>query len=61
MKNKKELKKIAQKILKCERKIRKGLNVEENQAQVTELALGLDFEEMLWIDDYIMKQNFLTK
>jgi hypothetical protein len=64
MKNKNKLKSIAHKIMKCENRMN-ILNKEGDedslkkyQKIILDISSELTFEEMLYIDEYISKQNF---
>ena len=54
---KRNLKKVAHKIAKLEQRRAKGENVEN---EIEELFGGLNIEEMLYVDEYIMKSKILT-
>ena len=54
---KRNLKKVAHKIAKLEQRRTKGENVEK---EIEELFGGLNIEEMLYVDEYIMKSKILT-
>lgn len=64
MKNKNKLKSIAHKIMKYENRMnasdKKGDDdsVKEYQKTISEISSELTFEEILYIDEYILKQNF---
>lgn len=52
---KKQLEKIAKKIIKCEKAIRRGENVEANEVEIERLTNQLSINDMLEIDEYIME------
>lgn len=55
----------AERIAKLECECVQGKDVKENQAKIHNIMSHLSFEEMMFIDDYIMKkklvEKFLTK
>lgn len=54
--NKQRLKRIAKQIFSIEQDINnEARSVKEGMTKISELSKGLDFEELLWIDDYICK------
>lgn len=54
--NKQRLKRIAKQIFSIEQDINnEAQSVKEGMAKISELSKGLDFEELLWVDDYICK------
>lgn len=59
MKNK-EIKDLALKIVKMERELSKGKNVQENMKEIQEISKTLSLEDMFMIDDYITKNKLLT-
>ena len=61
MKSEEKLKKIAACITELEKKCQKGDNVSEYIKEMEELAGGLSLEELLFIDEYILKEKLLTK
>lgn len=57
-KKRKNVKKIAEEILKLEKECQQGKNVQENTAKIEEITSTLSFVEMLMIDEYISKKFF---
>jgi hypothetical protein len=62
MKNKqdKRIKNIANKIVNLEKEILLGKNVQENQQKIESIVSTLSLEDMLEIDEYILKKKLLT-
>ena len=58
--NKKDLKKIAKQIADLEKEIRLGKDVKSAEHQIEVLMCSLSLEDMLELDEYILKNNFLT-
>ena len=54
---KRNLKKVAHRIAKLEQRRTTGEDVEK---EIEELFGGLNIEEMLYVDEYIMKSKILT-
>ena len=52
-----KLRVIATNIMLCEKEIRQGKNVKENENKIREYMSTLSMEDVLKIDEYIMK-NF---
>lgn len=52
-----KLKVIATNIMLCEKEIRQGKNVKENENKIKEYMSVLSMEDVLQMDEYIMK-NF---
>ena len=52
-----KLRVIATNIMLCEKKIRQGKNVKENENKIKEYMSTLSIEDVLKMDEYIMK-NF---
>ena len=52
-----KLRVIATNIMLCEKEIRQGKNVKENENKIREYMSTLSMEDILKIDEYIMK-NF---
>ena len=62
MKEKKQqLIKIAQDIVRLEKEYKEGKKAEIIEKQIIDKITTLSFSDMLFIDDYIMKNNLLTK
>ena len=57
--NRKERREIARKIAKLDAECEKGNNISENMAQMEELVSNCSIEDLLRIDEMIMKK-FLT-
>lgn len=57
--NRKERREIARKIAKLDAECEKGNNISENMAQMEELVSDCSIEDLLRIDEMIMKK-FLT-
>lgn len=57
MKNNKDknIKIIAQKIIKLEKELSLGRNTKENQEEIEKMILSLPFEDVLLLDEYIQK------
>ena len=58
---KKNIKTIAEEIARLEKLCQSGANLSKNQDKLEQLILGLSFQEMLEIDEYILEKNLLTK
>ena len=52
-KQNKHLKIAAQKIVKAEKELLLGKNVQENQQKIENIMSSLSFEDVLLLDDYI--------
>lgn len=63
MKNKsdKSIKVLAEKIVKLEKEIRLGKNVQENQQEIENIMASLPLESIVLIDDFIFTNKLLTK
>jgi TATA-box binding protein (TBP) (component of TFIID and TFIIIB) len=63
MKNKqdKRIKNIANKIANLEKEMLLGKNIQENQQKIENIVSTLSFEDMLEIDEYILKKKLLTR
>lgn len=59
-KKKKNIKTIANEIIKLEEQCQSGTNISENMDKIEQLIIGLSLKEMLEIDEYIMLKK-LTK
>lgn len=65
MKNKGKLKSIAHKLVKTEKRLalaQKNNDAEQikyYQSEIIKLSAGLNFEEIMYIDEFILKQKFL--
>ena len=57
--NRKERREIARKIMKLDAECKKGNNISENMAQMEKLVGDYSIEDLLRIDEMIMKK-FLT-
>lgn len=57
----KYIKLVAQKIVKAEKELLLGENVQENQQKIEEIMSSLSFEDVLLLDDYIQRKKLLTK
>ena len=57
--NRKERREIARKIAKIDKECEKGNNISENMAQMEKLVSNCTIEDLLRIDEMIMKK-FLT-
>lgn len=57
----KKLKKIAIEMVALEKLCQKGDNVSHNMDRMAQLISELSLEEMLAVDDYIMKEKLLTQ
>jgi len=57
----KYIKLVAQKIVKAEKEILLGENVQENQQKIENIMSSLSFEDVLLLDDYIQRKKLLTK
>ena len=57
----KQIPPLAKKIVALEKKIARGEEIDECQAELTQLTSLLSLEEMLEIDDYIIKCKLLKK
>ena len=60
-KQNKHLKITAQKIVKAEKELLLGKNVQENQQKIENIMSSLSFEDVLLLDDYIQRKKLLTK
>ena len=60
-KQNKHLKIAAQKIVKVEKELLLGKNVQENQQKIENIMSSLSFEDVLLLDDYIQRKKLLTK
>ncbi len=58
---KKKLRVIADKIVMFEKKLQKGENMNENMAKLEELTSSLSPDEMMEVDEYILKNGLLTR
>ena len=58
---KKNIKKLAQQIVRLEKECQSGNNISENMNKIEQLIQGLSLEDMLAIDDYILEKKLLTK
>ena len=52
-----KLRVIATNIMSCEKEIRQGKNIKENENKIKEYMSALSMEDILKMDEYIMK-NF---
>ena len=58
----KNLKKIATRIAELEKSCQHNMEkIPECMTEMNELILGLSLEDMLFIDEYILEKNLLTK
>lgn len=57
----KYIKLVAQKIVKAEKELCLGKNVQENQQKIEKIMSSLSFEDVLLLDDYIQNKKLLTK
>lgn len=57
MRDKKELKHLAKKIIKLEKECQLGHNTKHNMDKMMCLMADLSFEELLYVDDYIQSKN----
>lgn len=57
----KYIKLAAQKIVKAEKEILLGENIQENQKRIEEIISAFSFEDILLLDDYIQRKKLLTK
>lgn len=57
MQRNKKLERVANKIIKLERKISLGKNVQETEFEIQKIMDSLTIEDMMFIDDYIMKKQ----
>lgn len=57
----KYIKLVAQKIVKAEKELLLGKNVQENQQKIEKIMSSLSFEDVLLLDDYIQRKKLLTK
>lgn len=57
----KYIKLVAQKIVKAEKELFLGKNVQENQQKIEKIMSSLSFEDVLLLDDYIQRKKLLTK
>ena len=57
----KYIKLVAQKIVKAEKELLLGENVQENQQKIEKIMSSLSFEDVLLLDDYIQRKKLLTK
>jgi len=60
-KRNKHIKILSEKIVKAEREILEGKNVQENRDKIENIVRGLSLTEMLEIDEYITRKKLLTK
>ena len=60
-KQNKHLKIATQKIVKAEKELLLGKNVQENQQKIENIMSSLSFEDVLLLDDYIQRKKLLTK
>lgn len=57
----KEIKCLSEQIVALEKEMRLGKNVKENQDKIENIMSTLSIEEMLQIDDYIIKKQLLEE
>ena len=57
MRDKKELKTLAKKIIKLEKECQLGRKTDINMKKMLALTADLSFEELMYIDEYIQKRN----
>lgn len=57
MRDKKELKNLAKKIIKLEKECQLGHNTEHNMDKMMCLMADLSLEELSYIDNYILNKN----
>ena len=57
----KDMKKISQEIVALEKELQLGKNVKINEQKIENILLSLSFTEVLELDEYIQKENLLTK
>jgi hypothetical protein len=57
----KRIKIIANKIVALEKQLQLGENVKEVQQKIEDIMSSLSVEDVLLVDDYIMKKKLLTK
>ena len=57
MRDKKELKKLAKKIIKLEKECQLGHNTDINMSKMLALMTDLSFEELIYVDNYIQNKN----
>lgn len=57
MQRNKKLERAANKIMKLERKISLGKDVQEAESEIQKITDSLTLEDMMFIDDYIMKKQ----
>lgn len=60
-KRKKHIKILADKIVRMEKELLLGNNIQENQAKIESIMGSLALDEMLELDEYIMRKKLLTK
>ena len=60
-KRKKHIKILAEKIVKAEKELLLGNNVQENQAKIEKIMGSLTLDEIFEIDEYIYTKKLLTK
>ena len=60
-KRNKHIKILAQKIVRAEKEILLGNNVQENQAKIENIMGSLTLTEALELDEYIYRKKLLTK
>ena len=60
-KRKKHIKVLANKIVNIEKELLLGNNVQENQAKIENIVGSLALDEILAIDEYIIRKKLLTK
>ena len=56
----KDMKKIAEKIVELEKEMQLDKNVQKNEKKIENILLSLSFEEVLELDEYILKEKLLT-
>ena len=57
MRDKKELKTLAKKIIKLEKECQLGHSTDINMNKMLELMADLSFEELIYVDNYIQNKN----
>lgn len=60
-KRNKRIKILANKIVQIEEQIALGNNVKENQNKIQSITDSLTLEEILQVDEYIIRKKLLTK
>lgn len=58
---KKHIKDIAKQIARLERCYQSGTDISKTEEELEQLVRTLSLEEMLEIDEYILRKNLLTK